>query len=334
MRFSRRLHLVERGSRTRRSVTRYDPAAESARPQSKTTTKPAKALSPRKTKHVKAAQSPPGRRAPRDSVGATTTNSSPVPSPIASIVPSASTAGAPAVDPIFGIKGGELLQSPVGHGLLEASMNYVDPKANSDKFYVIQAIKNSQGNFVCMRWGRRGTKGQLKIEGPIDLAEAVKKFEGKFKAKTGLSFSERNSDALEGKYKMEKRLREAGAGKGEVAVSLMWDNTPGVKANDLDLHVVTPSKEEIYYMHKRSACGGELDVDRMQNASEPVENIVWKRAPRGQYAVYVNNFSASHHDTTPFQVSVAVNGSSEMFDGEVGSVESGKRKVLVTKFSL
>jgi hypothetical protein len=29
-------------------------------------------------------------------------------------------------------------------------------------------------------------------------------------------------------------------------------------------------------MHKTSTCGGVLDVDRMQDCSDPVENIVWK----------------------------------------------------------
>uniref|UniRef100_A0A7S2EQ15 NAD(+) ADP-ribosyltransferase n=2 Tax=Trieres chinensis TaxID=1514140 RepID=A0A7S2EQ15_TRICV len=337
MRFSRRLQFAARGSRPRTPTSRYDPDVESARPQSKITKRPAKAASTRKAKHVKPEKASQGRSAPQTTAGSRVPaegNVTPSPAPRAPVVPSGSATDTPVVDTIFGIKGGELLQSPAGHGPLEASMNYIDPRVNSDKFYVIQAISNAQGSFVCLRWGRRGAKGQMKIEGPMDSAKAAKKFEEKFKAKTGLSFADRDADALDGKYKMEKRLREAGAGKGEVAVSLMWDNVPGVKANDLDLHVKAPSGEEIYYMHKRSACGGELDVDRMQDAPEPVENIVWKRAPHGQYAVYVNNFSASHSDPTPFKVSVAINGSSQMFDGTVGSCESDKRKVLVTKFSL
>jgi hypothetical protein len=35
-------------------------------------------------------------------------------------------------------------------------------------------------------------------------------------------------------------------------------------------------KKKIYFMHKTSTCGGVLDVDRMQDCSDPVENIVWK----------------------------------------------------------
>ena len=70
----------------------------------------------------------------------------------------------------------------------------------------------------------------------------------------------------------------------------MWDNF-----DDLDLHCICPSKEEIYFSNKKSKCGGYLDVD--MNASspytnKPVENIFFKKnPPHGHYRVFVRNFA-------------------------------------------
>merc|ERR1712070_564277 len=98
------------------------------------------------------------------------------------------------------------------------------------------------------------------------------------------------STAKTGKYEMlDARLKKAKAGrsntKGSVAISLMWDNTNKRKLNDLDLHVTAPSGEKICYMHKKSKCKGVLDVDRREDCSDPVENVVWKQAPKGPYKV-------------------------------------------------
>src|SRR5262249_25970577 len=83
------------------------------------------------------------------------------------------------------------------------------------------------------------------------------------------------------------RLEKAKAGRGPLEVALAWSNK-----NDLDLHVKPPSKEEIFYKHKGSKCGGKQDVDMNVNykdaSMKPVEHIVWsEKAPPGKYEVWV-----------------------------------------------
>jgi len=95
---------------------------------------------------------------------------------------------------------------------------------------------------------------------------------------------------------IEHRLTRSGAGRsqqsGSLAVSMSWDNTDD-RHSDLDLWVTCPSGEKIYYMNKSSRCGGKLDVDRREQAHDPVENVVWTSgAPAGKYKIEVNNYSS------------------------------------------
>jgi hypothetical protein len=79
-------------------------------------------------------------------------------------------------------------------------------------------------------------------------------------------------DEIDGGKEMQRRLKAAGAKRGDVTVSLMWSGR-----DDLDLHVTPPSGEKIWYNNRRSACQGELDIDanRSHDNDQPVENIYW-----------------------------------------------------------
>jgi hypothetical protein len=127
-----------------------------------------------------------------------------------------------------------------------------------------------------------------------------------------------------------RRLAKAGAGSGAIQVSLAWNNF-----NDLDLHVIPPSGERIFFAQRRSRCGGHLDVDmNAQGAAsrEPVENVYWprQRAPRGGFAVYVHHF-ARHDpiDETPFELHVLVDGERQSFKGVV---RSGMPPIRIAEF--
>jgi hypothetical protein len=125
----------------------------------------------------------------------------------------------------------------------------------------------------------------------------------------------RNVDA-----EIQQRVKAAG-GRYEgvdVRASLMWNNT-----NDLDLHVVAPSGERIFFNHKRSKCGGWLDVDMNVGGetTKPVENVQWAKdtAPEGDYRVVVRNytFHEPKHEPTSFIVELEVNGDVQHFEGVI-----------------
>lgn len=85
-------------------------------------------------------------------------------------------------------------------------------------------------------------------------------------------------------------LPEAGIGGGDIQVTLRWTGPA-----DLDLHVIDPNNEEIYYGNPSSVSGGELDHDANAACNGPadddnaVENVFWppSGAPVGSYAARV-----------------------------------------------
>lgn len=209
-------------------------------------------------------------------------------------------------------------------------LNLTDCSKNMDKFYKMQVVKSECSTmfWFVQNWGRNGTKGQSQTNGPFRTQlETTDLMEAKFKTKTGIAWADRaranNSSSSTGKYEIQRRLAAAGAGRstksGSVAVSLMWDHSDVNKRNDLDLWVVSPSGERVGYSHKRSTCGGELDVDRRQDALRPVENIVWKnQTPKGKFEVWVHNYSANHTTEIPFHVSIVIDGGEmEMIAGNM-----------------
>jgi uncharacterized protein DUF2135 len=124
------------------------------------------------------------------------------------------------------------------------------------------------------------------------------------------------------------RMDRESVNTGEIHACCLWNDIA-----DLDLHVVAPSGEHLYFGHKESECGGWLDVD--MNAGmvslEPIENIFWASAPSGKYHIYVHNFNNRTDERTvftdrnrkvPFRVRLT-RGSAEpvWFSGAVGPFE-------------
>jgi hypothetical protein len=128
---------------------------------------------------------------------------------------------------------------------------------------------------------------------------------------------------------IRQRLKDAG-GRFEncsIRASLIWNTY-----DDLDLHVVTPKGQHIYYGSRSDSTGGELDVDRNAGGREtrtPVENIRWPKgmAPEGKYTVFVRNYA--HHEAdrkdVDFKVELDLDGEIQSFSGTMKAGVTGER---------
>lgn len=175
------------------------------------------------------------------------------------------------------------------------------------------------------------------VEEDVDALEAFAALQDKYEVFFILprqSWQERQRDI---DAEIRQRVLAAGGQYDDVDVraSLMWNNR-----NDLDLHVIAPSGERIFYQHKKSACGGWLDVDMNVRGEtlKPVENIRWRKgeAPAGTYEVRVQNFRfhEGNTDPTPYEIELEVNGEVQRFKGIVspnGELQA-RSEILVHTF--
>ena len=118
-------------------------------------------------------------------------------------------------------------------------------------------------------------------------------------------------------------------GTGDVQVSISWDSNA-----DVDLHVIDPSDEEIYFGNDVGE-NGELDLDsnaacRGDNVRN--ENITFPApAPRGTYSFYVDLWSACDTEATNWVVTVRRKGhATQTFTGSFGSTETATEPVNFT----
>jgi hypothetical protein len=121
---------------------------------------------------------------------------------------------------------------------------------------------------------------------------------------------------------------------GDVQVSVAWD-----AASDVDLHVVDPRGEEIFYANPVSASGGQLDVDSNPAClldGRQIENIRWgSSAPGGSYTVRVDYWDACGVSATHYIVTVKNGSSTHTFSGVLtgpGDQGGSGSGVTVTSF--
>jgi hypothetical protein len=95
-------------------------------------------------------------------------------------------------------------------------------------------------------------------------------------------------------------------GTGDVQVSVSWDTD-----SDVDLHVLDPTGEEVYYGTPEVTSGGQLDLD--SNADCAIdgvnnENVTWQDAPPGTYEVRVDLYRGCDATPTNYVVTIQVVG--------------------------
>lgn len=108
-------------------------------------------------------------------------------------------------------------------------------------------------------------------------------------------------------------------GTGDVRVTLNWSDRA-----DIDLHVIDPDGEEIYYDNSISSSGGILDIDnRCGNFEwEKPENIYWPNgeAPIGSYKVSVVYYSdCNEAGPVKWYVEIYVDGDTKTYSGTLNS---------------
>jgi len=124
---------------------------------------------------------------------------------------------------------------------------------------------------------------------------------------------------------IEERVREAGGVKGKIEIGLLWQDF-----NDLDLHVVEPNGNRIYFGRKVSQrSAGALDVDRNAGCgsltSRPIEHIVWSSTdlPQGEYKIVVHFYQRCHsrQPSSAYTVQLKIGEDIRTFKGSIGIVD-------------
>ena len=113
-------------------------------------------------------------------------------------------------------------------------------------------------------------------------------------------------------------------GTGSLQINLAWDTDN----TDIDLHVIEPGGEEIYYSNKTSdITGGKLDRDDRDGYGP--ENIFWENAPDGEYKVYVYYYGGS--PPTRYFVTINTPSGSRSYNGILEREDDQKDIVTIRK---
>jgi Ca-activated chloride channel family protein len=126
-------------------------------------------------------------------------------------------------------------------------------------------------------------------------------------------------------------LSQANAHSGDIRITLVWNNR-----NDLDLHIITPGNEEIYFDNKTDSTGGWLEGDRNEHGEtvEPIETVLWPqdRAVNGTYRVFVQNydFHESRYTPTDFQIEIKNGNEYTYYEGTVRGTGRSSRTEVCT----
>jgi hypothetical protein len=147
-------------------------------------------------------------------------------------------------------------------------------------------------------------------------------------------FDMRLGGSIAGAYgaQQQNTLSVISVGTGDVQINITWDS----KA-DVDLHVMDPTGQEIFWANRSSTSGGQLDLDSNAGCASDgprAENIFWASgliAPHGDFYIRVDDWSNCGATQTDYVVTVHAKGKppqvfSGVFTGagDAGNVGAGR----------
>ena len=110
-------------------------------------------------------------------------------------------------------------------------------------------------------------------------------------------------------HSVQRATRET-LGTGDVQVTLRWKGQ-----DDVDLHVIDPYGQRVFFGNQQVAGGGRLDLDMNAGAppweTDSVENVYWPfgAAPQGEYRVIVHHYRRNGGpDAIPFKLRILNKG--------------------------
>ncbi|NWF68243.1 MAG: pre-peptidase C-terminal domain-containing protein [Chloroflexi bacterium] len=109
---------------------------------------------------------------------------------------------------------------------------------------------------------------------------------------------------------------------GDLQLTLTWDNDA-----DMDLSIVEPDGNTIWYANRNSPSGAALDVDAIPCANNlpSVENISWPEGtdiPAGTYVAGVNQFSTCSGGSAAWTLTILVGGEVVLTEQGIGGERS------------
>ena len=137
------------------------------------------------------------------------------------------------------------------------------------------------------------------------------------------------TDSLEHDNTLDSLRKSLDACNGPITVTLAWNTS-----DDLDLHLIEPNGNEVYFGRKTSVNGAELDIDMNAGGTyslNAIENICYRIPPTdGNYKIIIDFFRRNSSETEiPYTIYLR-NGSTEKYFRGVHSFE--KEKHLINEF--
>lgn len=129
----------------------------------------------------------------------------------------------------------------------------------------------------------------------------------------------------------DRRIKEGGK-RGDVTITLVWNTK-----DDLDLSVVEPNGDKIWFSKPHSNSGGYLDIDKNHSSldltNSPVENIFWNEIPAaGKYRVYVTLYEKrTENKEIEFKVRIRKDGEVKDY---IKTIEKPNKTLQITTFDI